>query len=168
MTKRPCFLLFEVNTGGLTGRLCCNSCRKWCAALTVDAAARGWRGAVTCWAWDWLMNVNTWNNPSLTLWGLLRWPSGKESTCQAGDVGLISGLGRSPGEGNGNPLQCSCMENPWTAEPDGLHSMGSKRVGHDFATRQQQVSLGWIEKAGQVLTFEQKPLNSQKGHDYVL
>ena len=29
-----------------------------------------------------------------------------------GDVGLIPGLGRSPGEGNGNPLQCSCLENP--------------------------------------------------------
>ena len=36
---------------------------------------------------------------------------GKESTCSAGDLGLIPGLGRSPGEGNGNPLQCSCLEN---------------------------------------------------------
>ena len=33
-----------------------------------------------------------------------RWLSGKESACQAGDTGSISGLGRSPGEGNGNPL----------------------------------------------------------------
>ena len=30
-----------------------------------------------------------------------------------GDVGLIPGLGRCPGEGNGNPLQYSCLENPW-------------------------------------------------------
>ena len=37
---------------------------------------------------------------------------GKESTCNAGDLGLIPGLGRSPGEGSGNPLQCSCLENP--------------------------------------------------------
>ena len=37
--------------------------------------------------------------------------SGKGSTCQAGDVGLIPGLGRSLGERNGNPLQCSCLEN---------------------------------------------------------
>ena len=36
---------------------------------------------------------------------------GKESACNAGDRGLISGLGRSPGGGNGNPLQCSCLEN---------------------------------------------------------
>ena len=37
---------------------------------------------------------------------------GKESACKAGDAGLIPGLGRSPGEGNGNPLQYSCLENP--------------------------------------------------------
>ena len=37
---------------------------------------------------------------------------GKESTCNAGDPGLIPGLGRSPGVGNGSPLQYSCLENP--------------------------------------------------------
>ena len=37
---------------------------------------------------------------------------GKESACDAGDPGLIPGLGRFPGKGNGNPLQYSCMENP--------------------------------------------------------
>ena len=37
---------------------------------------------------------------------------GKESACSAGDLGLIPGFGRSPGEGNGNPLQYSCLENP--------------------------------------------------------
>ena len=38
--------------------------------------------------------------------------AGKEPACNAGDPDLIPGLGRSPGEGNGNPLQCSCLENP--------------------------------------------------------
>ena len=38
--------------------------------------------------------------------------NGKESTCHAGDLGLIPGLGRSPGGGHGNPLQYSCRENP--------------------------------------------------------
>ena len=37
---------------------------------------------------------------------------GKESTCNAGDMGLIPGSGRYPGEGNNNPLQYSCLENP--------------------------------------------------------
>ena len=36
---------------------------------------------------------------------------GKQSACNAGDPGSIPGSGRSPGEGNGNPLQCSCLEN---------------------------------------------------------
>ena len=36
----------------------------------------------------------------------------KASACNAGDLGSIPGLGRSPGEGNGNPFQCSCLENP--------------------------------------------------------
>ena len=60
------------------------------------------------------------------------WLSGKEFTCNAGDKGdpgLILGSGRSPGEGHGNPLQYSCLENPmdrgvwWTT--------GSQRVGPD-------------------------------------
>ena len=37
------------------------------------------------------------------------------------------------GEGNGNPLQCSCLENPREGEPGGLPSMGSHRVGHDWS-----------------------------------
>ena len=37
---------------------------------------------------------------------------GKESTCNVGDLGLISGLGRSLGGGHGSPLQYSCLENP--------------------------------------------------------
>ena len=43
------------------------------------------------------------------------------------------GLGRCPGEGNGNPLQDSCLENPVTEEPGRLQSMGWQRVGHDRA-----------------------------------
>ena len=52
--------------------------------------------------------------------------SGKESACNAGDMGLIPGSGRSPGEGSGNPLQYSCLGN-LTEEPGGLQSMGSKK-----------------------------------------
>ena len=52
--------------------------------------------------------------------GLPRWLSSKESACQAGDVGSIPGPGRSPGEGNGNPLQYSCPRNPGAEEPGWL------------------------------------------------
>ena len=54
--------------------------------------------------------------------------SGKGSACQAGDTGLISRSGRSPGGGNGNPPQYSCLEIPWTADPGRLQSMGSQRM----------------------------------------
>ena len=59
---------------------------------------------------------------------------GKESVCNAGDLGLIPGSRRSPGEGNGYPLQYSCLENPTDREAWWLHSIGSQRVGHDWAT----------------------------------
>ena len=50
---------------------------------------------------------------------------GKGSACNAGDLGLIPGSGRSAGEGNGNPLQDSCLENPmdrgaWQATVHGV------------------------------------------------
>ena len=48
--------------------------------------------------------------------GSLGGSDGKESACKAGDAGLIPGLGRSPGEGNGNPLQYSCLGNPMDRE----------------------------------------------------
>ena len=55
----------------------------------------------------------------------------KESICNAGDRGLIPGSGRSPGEGNGNPLQYSCLENSMDKETGGLQSMGSQKVQHE-------------------------------------
>ena len=53
----------------------------------------------------------------------------KESACNAGDLGSIPRLGRSPGERNGNPLQYSCLENSmdrgaWQATTMGLQSVG--------------------------------------------
>ena len=50
--------------------------------------------------------------PSILFWGFPGGSDGKESACKAGDLGLVAGSGRSPGEGNGNPLQYSCLENP--------------------------------------------------------
>ena len=59
----------------------------------------------------------------------------KNLPTNAGDMGLIPGSGRSPGEGNGNPFQYSCLGNPWIEVPGKLQSMGSQRVGHDLATK---------------------------------
>ena len=67
----------------------------------------------------------------------------KNLPANVGDMGLIPGLGRSPGEGNSNLLQYSlekamaphsstlAWKIPWTEEPGRLQTMGSRRVGHD-------------------------------------
>ena len=52
--------------------------------------------------------------------GLPGGSDGKTSAYNAGDLGSIPGLGRSPGEGNGNPLQYYCLENSMTEEPGRL------------------------------------------------
>ena len=55
----------------------------------------------------------------------------KASARNAGDLGSIPGLGRSPGEGNGNPLQYSCLENPMDRGAWWATVQGSQRVGQD-------------------------------------
>ena len=56
---------------------------------------------------------------------------GKGSACSAGDVGLIPGWGRSPGEGNGNPPQYSCLENRMVRGACCLQSVWPQTVGQD-------------------------------------
>ena len=61
---------------------------------------------------------------------------GRESACSAGDPGSVPGLGRSPGEGNGYPLQYSCLENPmdrgaWRAAVHGV-AVTQIRLSEDF------------------------------------
>ena len=66
--------------------------------------------------------------------GLVGFPGGAEvkaSTCNVRDLGLIPGSGRSPGEGNGNPLQYSCLENPMDGGAWWATVHGVTRVGHD-------------------------------------
>ena len=70
-----------------------------------------------------------------SLWDFPYSSVGEESACNSGDLGLIPVSGRSPGEGNGNPLQYSCLENPmdrgaWQAVVHGV-----TRVGHDWAAK---------------------------------
>ena len=59
------------------------------------------------------------------IWVFLGGSDSKECSSNAGDPGLIPGLGSFPGEGNGNPLQYLAWRIPWTEEPGGLQSMGS-------------------------------------------
>ena len=76
---------------------------------------------------------------------------GKDSACHVRDPGSIPGLGRSPGEGNGNPLQYSCLENPmnrtaWWATVHGVRESdtveGTEHAGFDFFLP----SLVWLKR----------------------
>ena len=75
----------------------------------------------------------------------------------ARDADSIPGLGRSPGEGNGIPLQYSCLGNPLDRGPGGLQSMECKRVRHDCA----------VEHAHNIF-FTHSPVDGQLGCFYVL
>ena len=76
----------------------------------------------------------------------------KESACNAGDTGSIPGSGRSPGEGNGNPLQCSCPKNPmdrraWWATVCGVSKNGT-RLNNTFTFRScRQFFASWPPQA---------------------
>ena len=92
---------------------------------------------------------------------LPRGSDGKVSACSAGDQGSIPGLGRSPGEGNGNPLQYSCLENsmdweapqslvgcsPWGRKEsdttEWLHFHFSSSLSSNVTSPQKTVSFGW-------------------------
>ena len=83
----------------------------------------------------------------LSLW--LAWafpvaPDGKESVCDAGDLGSILGLWRSPGERNGNPLQYACLENPmdrgaWWATVHGVKKSQTRQSDLHFT----DMELSW-------------------------
>ena len=59
------------------------------------------------------------------------WLSSKESAFNVGDMGSIPGMRKSPGEGNGNPLQCSCLWKSHGQRSRQASLWGHKRVGHD-------------------------------------
>ena len=83
----------------------------------------------------------------------------------AGAVDLISGSGISPGGGNGNPFQYSCLENPWAEEPGGLQSTGSQRVGNDGAhtCMLRVLCKSLVEHANEIVIYlEPYDLRSQR------
>ena len=92
------------------------------------------------WPFGFRIQVNQVYWSCMYVWyGLPWWLTGKESTAKAVDAGSIPGSGRSPGEGNCNPFQFSCLGNPtdrgdWWAAVHGV-----TKTRHDLATKQQYV-----------------------------
>ena len=69
---------------------------------------------------------------------------GKASACNVGDPGSITGLGRSPGEGNGNPLHYSCLENPMDggAQQVTVHGVATSQTRLSDFTRETTLLVG--------------------------
>ena len=94
----------------------------------------------------WTMTSTLWVPMSL---------SDKESTCNAGDMGLIPRSGRFSGKGNGNPLQCSCLENPmergaWQVTVHAVAKSGPRlnTHTHDFHPAEATgFAVGWTSRA---------------------
>ena len=83
--------------------------------------------------------------PLIALRGFPGSSDDKESAYNAGDLDLIPGLGRSPAEGNGNPLQHSCLENPIDRGAWQTTVHGASRSGHDSATNTHTSETGWLK-----------------------
>ena len=90
-----------------------------------------WKG-ISCWKWLPAMKCL---HPYSHTPGFPSGSDGKQSTCNAEDLGSIAVSGRSPGEGNGYSLQYSCLDNPMGREACGLWPRGWQRVRCDWATK---------------------------------
>ena len=123
MVLQPNFFLGEFTSGNF-------SLKKLKLSLLWFTLA-GLRWGMREWSvFSWSVYVSS----VMLLCGLPFSSNGKEPTCDAGDQGLIPGLGSSSGEGNGNPLQYSCLENSMDREAWRVQSMGSQKVRHDWVT----------------------------------
>ena len=101
---------------------------------------------------------------------------GKESACNAGDPDLIPVLGRSPGEGNGSPLQYSCLENPmdrgaWWATVHGVTNM-TERLAHTLTRKKDpsspvSVSITPCSQSLSTSGFISNTYVSLRGHSYL-
>ena len=94
-------------------------------------------------ALDIIYLVTYWSNKweFSSLMGFPGGSDGKESACNAGDLGSIPGLGRSPGGGHGSPLQYSFLENPHGQRSLADCSPSGHRVRHDWVTNTLPVTL---------------------------
>ena len=109
---------------------------------------------LSCWyfsqqSWFQLVIHTAWHLAWCTLGS-----DGKAFACNAGDPGLIPALGRSPGEGNGNPLQYSCLENSmdWGAWWATVHGVAKSRTRlSNFTSRDMSVWVNKHHKCGEII-----------------
>ena len=107
--------------------------RKWQPTpVFLPGESQGWGSLVGCQGWGRTESDMTEATQQQKKNG---GSDGKGSACNAGDLGLIPGLERSPGGGHSKLSTILAWRIPWTKEPGGLQFMGLQRVGHNWATK---------------------------------
>ena len=89
----------------------------------------------------------------------------KESACKAGDLGLIPGSGRSPGEGNGKPLQYSSLKNPMVREAWWATVHGITKVRHNSATKPLPLECWYYFEASRKYSVVNNSQRCKVGND---
>ena len=126
MVKNPIAIAGDVRYAGLVPGLgrspgggCGSPLQYSCLENPMDRGAPRATVHRVAKSWTQLKQLSAHSHTRILLFSCNLWPmgfaggsDGKESTCNAGDLGSIPGLGRSSGGGHGHPLQYSCLENP--------------------------------------------------------
>ena len=102
-----------------------------------------------------LQYIRLWNLLMLFFMGFPGGSDGKESAYNVGDLGLIPGSGRSPRGVHGNPLQYSCLENPYGQRSlVGYSPWGRKELDNDWETKHTHTHNGWEPVSAMFCSFE--------------
>ena len=112
---------------------------------------------------QWIFLSKTWRRIWWPCRDKVGFPGGsavKNLPLNAGNLGLISGLGRSPGGGNGNHSRILAWRIPWTEGPGGLQSTGLQRVGHNWAIKHSHTGIRYNLKGKKKEIWSQLPSNA--------
>ena len=101
----------------------------------------GWMASAAWWTWVWVKSKSK---------GLVI----RNLPANAGDLGSIPGLGRSPGERNGNHSSNLARKIPWREDPSSYSPWGCKRLRHDLATKKQHTIMFEVNGDPQIITIQ--------------
>ena len=178
---------------GVRGRLrsrCCQAAHIKCGqyqshsyAHTTQMKTKGEEEEQLSFSGPLIYNISSWDSNLYkgTIWASPVAQMVKSLSCNTGDLGTIPGLGRSPGEGNGNPLQYSCLENPmdrgawWAAVHGAAHDWVANTFTFHYMCKQQShlggirgVKMARVQGAWKVMVMVWMLVSLQNAHVEIL
>ena len=113
----------------------------WVGGEGDDRGWDGWMASAAWWTWVWVKSKSK---------GLVI----RNLPANAGDLGSIPGLGRSPGERNGNHSSNLARKIPWREDPSSYSPWGCKRLRHDLTTKKQHTIMFEVNGDPQIITIQ--------------